>query len=489
MKLPLVSYRPDDDPTQPGIITSGNGFVAVERGIKAAPTPVSTLLPALTGACRGAHLANKLDGTTRFFAATATKLYEASITVWTDRSSGGGSYSTVNDRWRFTQFGDVTVAASKQNLLQVSTTGAFAPIAGSIRADIVETVGLFVLAFNTDDTAGVGLYGDRPHSWWCSGLSNHTTWTPNIATQAATGILTSVNGKITAAKRFGTQVVVYKRDGMYLGQYAGPPFIWEFLDIPSDTGTWCQESVVSIGTPEQPKHFFVGRNDFYVFDGGRPVPVGQGVRETFFRELNTQEADQICLLHDRNEASVYVFYPKGSSTIPNAALVWHYNDGRWGVDNRTIEYATEYSAQSLTYGDLGTYYSTYGSLPNSPYGEAFISVASSIPAIFNSSHVVQTLNGSASLGHIISGDYGDDINYGLLRRVKPTWLQKPTSASLSTFGRRNLGDALSTGPVAEMYDSRFDVLSANRWHRLRIDTVGDFEMSRYEVDIVPAGKE
>lgn len=489
MKLPVIAYLPDIEPTEQGVITDGDHFIPTLRGIKAAPTAITGLLPALAAACIGGQSVFKLDGTQRFFAGTSLRIYEAGTTSWTDRSAGGIDYTATINRWRFTQFGNTSLAASKNNLLQESSTGAFAAVSGSIKADIIETVGLFVMAFNTDDTGGVAVYGDRPHSWWCSAVADHTDWTPSITTQSATGELFSVPGKITAGKRFGEQIVAYKERGLYLGTYIGPPSIWGWTEIPSDTGTWCQESVINIGTPEQPKHFFVGRDDFYVFDGSRPQPVGSGIKETFFGALNTAEADKICTLLDRKRSLVYIYYPSGSSTTLNACLVWDYSNGRWGIDNRSIEYAAEFVRPLLTYGQLGTYYTTYADFPDAPYGEAFLSDSNGTPAIFNTSHVMQTLTGEPDTSYVITGDYGDDINNFFLKRVKPTFTTTPSSSMLTCYNRASLGDSLRLGPTQSMNRSRFDVRTSARWHRLKFDQVGDWEMSKFDVDFVESGKE
>lgn len=490
MKLPLLSYLPDIDTTQQGVVTDLVATLPSFNGYEAAPTPANTLLAALAAECIGAASLKKLDGSNRFFAGTAVRLYEAGATTWTDRSAGAPTdYTTVTNRWRFAQFGNVSIAASKENLLQSSTAGAFAAIATSIKADIVETVGEFVMCFNTDDTGGVGTEGDRPHSWWCSGIGNQATWTPAIATQAATGELTSVPGRVTAGKRFGDQIVAYKENGLYIGHYAGPPFIWEWDLIPSDGGTWCQESVISIGTTDQPKHFYVGTSDFYLFEGSRPQAIGDGIKKAFFNDLNGSEAEKICLSHDSEKSLIRIFYPSGSSTTIDSCIVWNYKTGKWGRDDRIIEFATQYVQPSITYDDLGTYYSTYADLPASLYDDAFSSFASGEPIIFNSSHRLQTFSGLPGNGRIVTGDYGDDERKGLLHRVKPMWLRKPTSATMQSMIKESLGDSLTNGVLSTMSNSRFDALAKARWHRLQFDMVGDFELNKIDVKIRGGGDE
>lgn len=485
--MKLSSFAPDTDPTIEGVITDCEGVVPSFKGLAGAPSPTDSLLAALSATVNGAATLLKLDGTSRTFAGQITSIVEASTATWGDVSKTTvAAYATVLGRWRFAQYGNVSIAASKENTLQYSSSNLFADISGGPKADIVETVGQFVFLFNTNEST----YGDSPNRWWCSALGDYTNWTPSIATQSATNTLTSVPGKITAGKRFGDSVVVFKQYGMYVGIYSGPPFIWSFQELPTGgIGTFCQESVAQIGTPEQPKLFFVGTDNFYLFDGARPIPVGFDVKTYFFSNLNVSAAEKICILHDRSYARLYIYFPSGSSTVLNNCLVYNYRTGKWGKDPRTIDFAIEFIPGGLTYADLGTYYATYNDLPSAPYSNAFVSGASIAPAIFNSSHKLQTMNGAASTGFMVTGDYGDDVNEVLLSRVKVKWLTKPTSATMTNYYRQHIGDTLTQDQTVTMSESRFDVLREARWHRAKINTVGDWEANMVNADFAINGSE
>lgn len=485
--MKLTSFAPDVDPTSEGVLTDCEGVVPSFKGLAGAPSPVDSLVATLPLTVNGAATLLKLDATSRFFAGQITSIQEASTSSWSDVSKTSvAAYTTVLGRWRFSQYGNVSLAASKENTLQYSSSSLFADVSGGPKADIVETVNQFVFLFNTNEA----IYGDSPNRWWCSALGDYTNWTPAIATQSATNILTSVPGKITAGKRFGDFVVVFKQYGMYLGIYSGPPFIWSFQELPTGgIGTFCQESVSQIGTPEQPKLFFVGPDNFYMFDGARPVPVGFDVKTYFFANLNTSYSHLICILHDKAYARLYIYFPSGSSTTLNNCLVYNYRTGKWGKDPRSIDFAMDFVPSGLTYSALGTYYTTYDDLPLAGYDAAFVSGASVAPAIFNSSHKLQTLNGAASSGFMVTGDYGDDVNEVLLSRVKPKWLTKPTSASMTNFYRQSIGDTLTQDVTVSMSESRFDVLREARWHRVKINTVGDFEVNMFNADFGVNGSE
>jgi hypothetical protein len=488
MALPLITYAPDADPTAPGVLVDAEHVVPSTRGLKSAPSAAATLLPALGSECVGGATLVRLDSQVRLFAATADTLYEGGTSAWTDVSDGGG-YTAATERWRFAQFGNVSLATSKENVVQESTSGAFAPISGAPAASIIETVGQFVMLADTDDG---GSYGDRPDSWWCSALGDYTDWTPALATQCATGRLTSVPGKITALRRFGDGVFVGKERGCYIGSYTGVPFIWSFQELPADSGPVGQEACILIGTPEQPKLFYVARDNFYIFAGDRPVPVGEGVKQFFLSRVNSGAMGKIMCAHDRANSLVYIYYPTGGSSTCTAGLVYNYRQNRWGVSNRTVEFVVDYQGSAVTYDDIATLYptTTYDNLPSVPYDQLFATLAGvGVPAIFDAAHTLKVLNGAAENSVMITGDFGSDMQYSLLKRVKPTWFTKPTRATVTPYCRPSLGETLEQGPQASMNESRFDFLVSARWHRLRIETQGAWEASRFETVLTPQGAE
>lgn len=93
----------------------------------------------------------KLDDSRRLFAGTGTKLQELVSGTWTDRSRGAGYTVGTDSSWTFAQFGDSTLACSGAETIQRSTTGAFADISGAPSAQVLFTVGSFVMALNTND--------------------------------------------------------------------------------------------------------------------------------------------------------------------------------------------------------------------------------------------------------------------------------------------------------------------------------------------------
>jgi hypothetical protein len=488
--IPLVGYGPDLDSTTPGVITNCSALVPGLKGMEGAPSPQATNLAALTAACKGGAVCRKLDNTVRFFAGTVTKLQEAGSTSWTDRTrASGGDYALASDgRWRFAQFADQSLAATKSDILQASTAGAFANAAANApKAGIVLTGNGFIILLDVNDQGGIYDSTDRPHGWWIARSS--ATWTPSVANEAYTGELKSTPGKCRAGKMFGNTVIAYKDRSMYRGTYVGQAG-WEFELIPGEAGAMSQEVVIDVGTAETPKHILMGFEDFYEFAGGFPQSIGTPLTKTVFGELNKQYSHVAMALHDRVNKRIYFFYPVASSANPDKCVVYNYWTKQWGRDDRSVEAVVEYITGGITYDDLGNYFATYNDLPEVSYDSPFWTSGFPNPAIFNTSHAVQTLDGAATSSSLTTGDYGTDDGVTLLSRVQPKFLTKPTSATMTNYYKDSLGGSLTTDQTVSMDSKgRFDVLRSSNWHRARFDFTGPVVLPALNAQIDPDGDE
>lgn len=482
----LIGYAPDQDQTTPGVVLDCEHAIPSLKGMRGAPGPVSGLLPAVAAAVKGAAVVRKLDDTTRMFAGTTGALYEAATSSWNDRTrTTGGAYTlAAGYRWSFAQFGNNSLAVQKGDLLQVSTSTTFADVAGAPKASIVETVGQFVFLFDTNE----GTYGDSPDRWWCCASGDYTDWTPSVATECATGRLITSPGVIRGAKRFGEQIVVYKARGMFLGTYQGAPEVWRFDEVPNSIGAASNDCVVDVGTEAYPRHIFMGLDDFYSFDGTRPTPIGAGwVKDKVFKELSYADIRLCAASHDPVNSRVYFYYPQTSSL--DKCVVYNYKTKQWGRDDRTIETALSYISPGVTYNDMGTYFSTYDDAPRAPYDSAFWQFGASVPAIFNTSHVLQSLTGTSVTSSITTGDMGEEQFFSLVTRIRPLFLKAPTSSYVTNYYKNNLGENLTTGVTHAYANGKYDIHRSARWHRFMLSMVGDWEMGSYNVYAAQDGEE
>lgn len=480
--IPTIGFLPDVDPTTPGVITLCDGFLPSKFGMKAAPSAISIGADALAAACKGYAAVRKTDGTTRIIAGTASKLYELSSTTWNDVTRAvGGNYAVSSSLWRFAQFGNVTFAVNQFDTPQTSSSGAFANQTGMPKCRVIDTANQFVLIGATNE----GTYGDQPDRWWCCGIGDYTNWTPAVATQCATGRLTDAPGEIVALRTLNEFVCIYKPRGLYVGTYQGPPVVWDWRLVSQDIGTWSQEAVVKAGSV----HYFVGYEDFYVFDGTVPIPIGDGIRDWFFNDLDRAYAGNITGFYDRVHLLVYWFYPSnGSAGVIDSWVAYQPSTKRWGAGTLTVEAVAEYLSATPTYDTFGVGL-TYDTLPDVGYDSNYWGTSSPLPAVVNGSHVLCSITGVSGTNSLTFGWNGDDQGFSLIRRVSPRWKTVPSSATLTHTYTNTLGDTTTSDSAVTMSSGRFDFMRSARWHQDALSTTGDCEFSGVAIDAVADGEE
>lgn len=478
MRIELNTFAPDLDPQTPGIITECLNMVPTTKGLTARFGGGRVNLPVLTSLSTGGFVANLLDGTRRTFVGSQTYIYEAGATSWTDRSAMGG-YSGTN-RWRWAVFGNNVLATNKSEAIQQAVpSGNFAAIVGAPKAAIIEPVAGFIMAFDYNDGT------DTPDGWFCSALFDQTDWTPSIATQSANGRLLETPGRIVAGKALGSDIVAYKSDSMYLGRYVGPPLIWQWQRIPGRIGTFSQESVVVADN----RHWFVGADDFWMFDGTRPVSIGAPVREWFFRQANPDDRFKIWALHDEPRGMIWWYYYNGNTTRLNKAIVYNYKLNRWGHVDSQIDIPFAYASGQVTYDGLGSKYTTYEDLPSIAYDSPFWLSGGVVPAVISGGSIFQ-LTARPNPSSYTTGYFGDMVNVQMLRRFKPRWRgDVPTTAFATNRYTDSLNDNATDDATISVSRGRFDFRRAARFHQVRVSHQGFASVDGAEVELVGASRE
>lgn len=478
-KIKLGEFAPDLDPTTPGIITDCTNFVPTLKGYKGGAAGSDVGLDALASAAVNAAVLLKLDASNRLFAGTATKIYEKSGSAWTDVSSTTYSASSVQ-LWRFSQFGNTSLAVNKGDYLQYSNSGAFAAVTGAPKAGAMCTVAGFVMVANTNEAT----YGNSEDRWWCSGYNDYTDWTPAVATQCTTGRLIDTPGPIRGVRALGSDVVAYKDRSMYYGRYVGTPVVWQWELIPGKIGCQSQDCIVDIGTA----HYFIGFEDIYVYDGTRPVPIGTPLREWFFTDLDAGYSFLIRGMHDRANGLVYWFYPRsGSVGVLNGCIVYNYKSNKWGVAHRTIECPIEYIVSGLTWNTIPA--ATWNAWPTSTWDSPYWVAQTETAAYIGTDHKIYSLTGASASSDFTTGSYGDDSTFTLLSQARLRYLAVPTTGTMVNYYQNEHGDTWTAGATTTESNGRFDVLRSARWHKMKFSFTGDIETSGINLDLIAEGDE
>lgn len=478
--IPVAGFAPDADPTTPGVLSDCTNLIPNLIGMQGGPSAVTpTGVPALAAACQGAAVVTKLDGTRRLIAGAKAAIYELSAGSWVDRSKGGGYTGGDESLWSIAQFGDATLMANRTDTIQRSTSGAFADIATAPKAEIVFSVGSFVMAMNVNDGA------EKADGWHCCAAYDDTDWTASVTTQSAKGRLVATPGGITAGGRLGEYAVAYKTRSMYMGQYVGPPSVWDWVLVPGGNAgcvgknAWCDIGGV---------HFFVGDDNFWLFDGTRPVPIADGILRTWFAANCSQSYKyKIICQFDKVTNTVWVFYPSPNASTLDSALVYHVQSKKWGRADRSIQASLEYVSATATIDGLTAYSATIDGLPSTPFSSQFWLAGGRSMSVINASNQLQSLTGDSTSSEMVTGDVGDDDAVLLLQQIRLRFAVAPTSATAQTWHKMQSGGTFVLGPSGAMNDGKFDCLKSARWHRAQIGFTGPVTVTGMNAKYKPAG--
>jgi hypothetical protein len=479
--IKILGFAPDADPASLGVLTDCTNVVPTTSGIKGAPAPAQVGVDTLAAACRGAALLTALSGARRLIAGTSAALYELTTTTWTDRSRAGApAYALGTDeRWSFVQYADTTLAVTPSAVVQRAPTGsAFANVASSPQAKIIESASGFAVVFNTTSFAD---------EWYCSAYLDPTDWATDVETQCAKGRLVSSPGPITAAKRFGDNIVVYKERSMYMGRYAGPPSVWDWTQVSTDVGCIGPEAIVD--TPIG--HVFMGVDSLYVFDGTRPRPLDVGlIREWLTLNMAGQYAYKTAMLFDLANSLVWMYYSQsGGSGSLDRCVVFNILKGNYGRANTSIEAVLAYNSGSFTYDSGHPMFSTYDAgTPAIPFDSAFWQVNVVSPAVFDTAHKLNVLAGSCASGSFTTGDVGDDDDMVTCKSLRVRYSLAPTTSIATGYTKEEEGGTITTvsGP-ATSHEGRHDMRQTARWHRFSVATTGNFTASAFRPEFAKAG--
>lgn len=475
---PLSGFAPDADQTTPGLLSDCQNLIPALIGMEGAPEPVAPSgAPALPAACRGAAVLYKLDNSRRIIAGTSAGIYELLAGSWTDQSRVGGYSASADSRWVFAQFGDAALMANGAQKIQRSTGGAFADIASAPVAQVIFSVGSFVMALNADGNTD---------QWHCCAAFDDTDWTPSLTTQAASGRLVATPGHLTAGARLGEYAIAYKERSIYLGQYVGPPAIWDWTQVSGgDAGCVGKNAICDIGGA----HFFVGADNFWLFDGTRPTPIGDGVvRQWFVEQASTDFLYKTTCVFDREHNRVWVFYPKDGSTECDGVLVYHVQSRQWGKADRSVQAALMHVSPGITFDTWSASGASFDALPSVGFDSPFWASGARVLSIFDTANQLKSYTGDSVESSLTTGEVGDDDAVSRLQQIRLRYAMAPSAATVQTLHASNSGTDYAIGASGAMNDGKFDVLRVARWHKATVSFAGPVRITHMNATFKQAGR-
>ena len=478
---PFVGFAPDLPQNTEGVFQDCENIIPTARGFRPSGTPLDAGIGTLSEDANQLAVMEKIDGTTRTFVGTASTIQEIVSGAYTDRSVGGGYSGT--DRWDFAVYGNYILATNDSEPLQVSTTGAFSNLTAPTGKFVAVSQGYIMMANISEDETGAA-ETDGQDKWYVT--NDHTDWAADAYNEKVNARLVG-GGAITGLIGLGGGFVIFKKDTMHYGTYVGAPLVFAFNEVAGNIG--CPTSHAAVNASDV--LYFLGNDDFYAFDGARNVPIGNGIREWFFKDVNKDKLDQVIATYNPYSSNVTWFYPSQNSDEPDTALVYNIRSRKWGKYKQDVQAAAKYFSDGIviddvTLADLASLYATIDDMTDAPFdSEYWSALTSSVGVIDN--RVLYQMAGIPVDSSITYGIMGDDEQYTIITRVRPRFLLAPESSELEYRYDNDYGDDFTYKTSATLQNAKYDLLHSARWHTFKFNFVGNMEIVGARFSLKPNG--
>ena len=152
---------------------------------------------------------------------------------------------------------------------------------------------------------------------------------------------------------------------------------------------------------------------------------------------------------------------------------------------QTIEAACNFVSPGYTYNTLPG--ATMDTMPAIAMDSQYWLAGGRISTVFTLAHQMSSMTGVTGTSSMTFFDVGDDSVSLSLNRVRVGFISDPTSAVCYGFKKQARGAVTTTGGSGVYSAGKFDVRQSARFHRTRVDLVGNWEASGVEFDVAKAG--
>lgn len=160
-------------------------------------------------------------------------------------------------------------------------------------------------------------------------VSDFDVWIAASTNQAGSFRLTS-GGRIVGGIQAQQQGLIWTETDLWVMQYVQPPFVYGFNQIGSGCGLIGSAAMGAINS----NVYWMGTNNFYVFNGSSVIDVPCPVWDQVFRNLNTEQAEKITCAINSPFNEVTWYYPSASGNGENDKYVKvNVDSGAWDYGN------------------------------------------------------------------------------------------------------------------------------------------------------------
>jgi hypothetical protein len=415
-------------------------------------------------------------GATLVFAGGSTKLFKLdSADLSLDNVSKSGNYTTPTDqRWKFTQFGNVIVAANGFDRLQgynLNTSTLFDNLAADApEARYVTVVRDFVVS---------GYQSSYPNRVQWSALGDESSWTASATTQA--DFQDIPDGGSVVGVTGGEYGLVFMDRSIHRMSYVGSPLVFQFDNISRNLGCYEANSIIQYGGTS----FFLGDDGFYACDGQNVVPIGnEKVNRFFFDNVDEGTLYLMSAAVDPTKKLIIWAYASNSSATPDSLLIYNYQTQRWTSGTTTVDRIASTSTPAVTLEGMDTY-GTLETILTSFDSRVWLGGRLQLAGVDGAKIV--TFSGANATAYIETGDIEVPGSTSSITMVKP--IVDDGSGSVALLSRRLLTESTVFGSQsAADAENRVSVRGIGRYHRLQLTPTGSWTSAvGMDIDLSPLG--
>jgi hypothetical protein len=419
------------------------------------------------------------DGSTTIFAGSQTNLYKLDTTDMSLDDVSGATYATpVDQRWRFTQFGNRVIAANGHDRLQgwlLGTSTAWANLASDApEARYVTVVRDFVV------TGHIGT--DYPFRVKWSGINNESNWTDSATTQSDFQEIPD-GGSIVGVTGGEFGLILMDRS-IYRMSYVGSPLVFQFDNISRNLGCYEANSVIQY----QGLTFFLADDGFYACDGQTVVSIGgEKIDRFFFSDVDEEYLFNMSAAIDPIKNLVIWAYPaKGQGGNVNKLLIYNFQTKKWSSGGTDVDRVASSSSPSTTLEGLDVISSSIDALGTSLDSRIWLGGKLLFAGVRGNK--VVTFTGANSTATIQTGELSLENRKTAITLVQP--IVDNGSCDVAVFSRDLLTTQVVFGSATSAdSENRVSVRSMGRYHRLQFNPTGANwdSIIGADVEIVPMG--